>query len=282
MANSAFATAEALVVGQVGALDDVAPVTGPISAGGVTNDDAPTLAGTGEPGSTVTVYDNGTPIGTAVVQPDGTWSFTPTTPLGEGEHSITTTATDAGGNVSDASDPIAFTVDTLAPTQSVVISAITDDVDPVTGVIANGGATNDATPTLTGSISSPLQAGEALEVLRNGVAIGEATVSGTSWSFQDGGLLDGQTYTYTARVVDAAGNVGATSAPYGMTLQTAGSSTSVSILTVIDDQEPQTGSVAHNGFTNDLSPEIQGQHWARNLIEAVPYLTYGNNLTIFR
>ncbi|MGY0205907.1 Ig-like domain-containing protein, partial [Acinetobacter soli] len=41
-----------------------------------------------------------------------TWSFTPSTGLADGAHSITTTATDAAGNTSAASDALNFTVDT--------------------------------------------------------------------------------------------------------------------------------------------------------------------------
>ncbi len=52
-------------------LDDVAPVTGPLTDGAFTNDRTLTINGSGENGSTVTIYDNGVAIGTALVT-DGT------------------------------------------------------------------------------------------------------------------------------------------------------------------------------------------------------------------
>ncbi|MGS1559328.1 Ig-like domain-containing protein [Klebsiella pneumoniae] len=51
------------------------------------------LSGTAEAGSTVTIYDGSTVLGTAVADEDGHWRFTPD-PLGEGEHRLSTTVTD--------------------------------------------------------------------------------------------------------------------------------------------------------------------------------------------
>ncbi len=52
--------------------DDVGPVIGPIADGQSTNDNRPTLTGTGTAGDTITVYDDGDPLGTVVVGPTGT------------------------------------------------------------------------------------------------------------------------------------------------------------------------------------------------------------------
>jgi hypothetical protein len=95
-----------------GVSDNAGPVTGTIADGDTTDDTTPTLTGTGEPGSVITVYDNGTPIGTAIADGSGDWSFTPAAPLGEGPHELTSTATDAAGLEGPESAPISFTVDT--------------------------------------------------------------------------------------------------------------------------------------------------------------------------
>ena len=63
--------------------DDVAQHTGPLTSGGLTNDATPALSGTAEAGSTVTIYDGSTVLGTAVADEDRHWRFTPD-PLGEG------------------------------------------------------------------------------------------------------------------------------------------------------------------------------------------------------
>ncbi|NEM18962.1 hypothetical protein G3V96_30030, partial [Escherichia coli] len=88
---------------------------GPLSNGQHTDDARPTFSGISEAGTVITFYDNGKPIGTATADATGKWSFTPSTNLSEGNHAITTTATDAAGNQSGLSQPINFTVDLTPP-----------------------------------------------------------------------------------------------------------------------------------------------------------------------
>ena len=66
------------------------------------------LTGTAEANSTVTVFDGATLLGTATADSTGAWSYT-TSPLQNGPHAFTATATDAAGNTSPVSplyDPI--------------------------------------------------------------------------------------------------------------------------------------------------------------------------------
>ncbi|WP_199063948.1 Ig-like domain-containing protein, partial [Serratia sp. ASV30] len=49
-------------------------------------------------------------IGSVMTDGNGAWAFTPTTPLPEGGHSLTTTATDKAGNTSV---PVSYTHLTL-------------------------------------------------------------------------------------------------------------------------------------------------------------------------
>src|SRR5690606_11517381 len=126
--------------------DDVAPVIGLVADGGSTNDAHPTFNGSGaEAGITINVYDDGVLLGTATADGDGNWSFTPDSDLPEGEHSITFSYVDAAGNEGPQSDtPFTFTVDTTAPVDTPVLDSVEDDVAPVTGLVADGGVTNDA------------------------------------------------------------------------------------------------------------------------------------------
>ncbi|WP_035065256.1 Ig-like domain repeat protein, partial [Nitratidesulfovibrio termitidis] len=238
--------------------DDVAPVTGGVQDGAATNDNQPTLSGTGEPGSTITIHDGDEVIGSVTVDEDGTWTFTPDTPLTDGDHTITVTATDEAGNVGADSGPVTLTVDTQAPTAAVTITAVNDDVDPAQGVVSNGGSTNDTAPAVSGTLSGALGAGEVVEVLRDGVVIGTATVTGTTWSIGDTGLEDGHTYTYTARVVDGAGNVGGISSDYVITVDTTAPSQTVRIDTIYDNVGAVQGVIANGGATDDSLPELRG------------------------
>jgi hypothetical protein len=78
-------------------LDDVAENTGPITSGQVTNDSTPTFSGTGEAGATLNVME-GNVIGTANIDANGVWTWTPASGLSNGTHNLTFVAVDAAGN----------------------------------------------------------------------------------------------------------------------------------------------------------------------------------------
>lgn len=103
--------------------------------------------------------------------------------------------------------------------QSIRIEAAIDDVQDLTGRIASGGITNDAQPTLIGSIAQPLAAGERVVVLRNGIVAGQATLDGLRWSFESAELQDG-TVSWRAEVRGADGDIRANSASFGLRIDT--------------------------------------------------------------
>jgi hypothetical protein len=84
---------------------------------------APAVVGTGRPGDTVTVTDNGTVLCSAVVVPTGTFTCTPTAALAEGPHVLIPTATDTAGIVTEGA-PVTITVDTVAPSAPGGLSAV--------------------------------------------------------------------------------------------------------------------------------------------------------------
>src|SRR5205823_8077212 len=55
--------------------DDAAPVTGTVANGGFANDTSPTLAGTAEANSTVTIFDGASQLGTVLANGSGAWTF---------------------------------------------------------------------------------------------------------------------------------------------------------------------------------------------------------------
>ncbi|OGB76817.1 hypothetical protein A2476_05040 [candidate division CPR3 bacterium RIFOXYC2_FULL_35_7] len=73
------------------------------------NTKRPTFMGTGEPGSTITIYSDEVIIGTTTVDAEGNWSFTPETDLTEGDHTITFTSTDLASNT----DTLTFNLNVL-------------------------------------------------------------------------------------------------------------------------------------------------------------------------
>ncbi len=161
-------------------VDDVAGgVTGNLANGQITNDNRPTLNGTAEAGSVVSIYDGNTLLGITSANAGGAWSFTPTTGLNDGTRILTVTATDPAGNVSPATSGFTIVVDTLAPTVP-LITSIVDDVPNNTGAIGNGQSTNDTQPTLNGTA----EANSAVSIFDNGVLVAtvNANASG-NWSW---------------------------------------------------------------------------------------------------
>jgi hypothetical protein len=126
--NTSLATADVTGIKQ----DTVAPAapTGlalaPASDSGVSNSDritnvkTPTITGTAEAGSTVTLYDGTNVLGTATADSGGTWSITSAISLADGTHSLTAKATDVAGNTSPDSTALSVTIDTTGPTTSAV------------------------------------------------------------------------------------------------------------------------------------------------------------------
>jgi len=255
--------------------DDAAPVTGTVPNGGETNDTTPLLGGTLSvalgAGESVHVLRNGAEIGIASVT--GTnWTFADSGLANGTTYAYTAHVVDGAGNQGTASPSYSITVDTAAPAQAVTISAVTDNVAPVTGTVANGGFTDDTAPALAGTLSGALGTGETLEVFRNGTLLGTASVTGTNWTYADSGLANGTTYAYTARVVDVAGNQGTVSSSYSITVDTA--SPTVTISNVLDDAPPLAESVANGGTTDDHSPTL--------VLTFGELFTTGGKLEIFR
>ena len=145
----------------------------------------------------------------------------PASGLAEGTVTVIMQATNAVGTSPVASSS-KLLIDKTPPSQTATIDRLNDDqTGGVFGEVARGGVSNDKTPTLSGAVSTALADGDKVEILRNGVAAGTASVSGTLWTFVDT-LPDGTSspVSYTARVVDLAGNAATASTAYAVTIDT--------------------------------------------------------------
>ncbi|HAV1648557.1 TPA: Ig-like domain-containing protein [Enterobacter hormaechei subsp. steigerwaltii] len=164
--------------------------------------DAPT-------GQTVTITLNGKTY-TATVQNDGTWSYTvgsaDVTALADGgSYVINAQVSNAIGN--SASDNHTVTVDLTAPSMGISIDSLQND----TGLSANDFITNDSQVVVNGSLTAQLGNNEKAQIsLDGGTTWIDLTATGTTWRYTDGRTLTDGTYQYQVRVIDNAGNVGAT------------------------------------------------------------------------
>ncbi|MFY7223150.1 Ig-like domain-containing protein [Enterobacter cloacae complex sp. IR5459] len=160
-------------------------------------------------GQTVTITLNGKTY-TATVQNDGTWSYTvgsaDVTALADGgSYVINAQVSNAIGN--SVSDNHTVTVDLTAPSMGISIDSLQND----TGLSANDFITNDSKVVVNGSLTAQLGNNEKAQIsLDGGVTWIDLTVTGTTWRYTDGRTLTDGTYQYQVRVIDNAGNVGAT------------------------------------------------------------------------
>ncbi|MDE4081434.1 MULTISPECIES: Ig-like domain-containing protein [Enterobacter cloacae complex] len=237
------------------ATDDVGSSRGVLSSGSTTDDANPTFKGSAEPGSRVDIYDNGELIGSTVVDENGGWQFTPTTALPEGEHHITTTATDEAGNTSPESDDFVLITDYTAPDASkVAITEVYDDVNTA-GVIASGGETDDNRPLIKGTGAEP---GNTITVYNGDKVIGTAKVQADgTWSLEPTTPLPDGKYTLTAKETDGVGNVSGPSGEYIINVATVPPQ-APTLDTVYDDVAPHADYLQKGDVTNDTTPTLSG------------------------
>jgi len=243
-----------------GIIDDQGPIQGPIENGGITDDSTPTFNGTGEPGDTVIVRDGDEEIGRVEIGEDGTWSFTPDEPLGEGEHAINVIIQDPAGNQSDPSDPWVVVVDTQAP-DAPSIGSVYDDVGKVTGALASGDSTDDQRPTLSGQA----EAGAIVFIYDGEQQLGEVVADANgNWSFTPKEPLGEGEHSFTVLAQDAAGNLSEPSAAWDLVIDTSApeqpgiDGKGPGISGIIDDQGPIQGPIEKGGITDDSTPTFNG------------------------
>jgi hypothetical protein len=226
-------------------VDTVAPLVPEVltpASSAVVNTSRPVISGTVEASSTVTISIDGTVVGTAAASASGSWSFTPSTALAEGAHSVTARATDTAGNTSSSSSPRSFTVDTVAPSVPVVTTP------------ASNAVVNTSRPVVSGTA----EAGSTVTISVDGTVTATATANASgSWSFTPGTALADGTHSVTARATDVAGNTSSTSSPHSFTVDTV--APSVPVVTtptsgaVVNTSGPIISGTAEAGSTVTIS-----------------------------
>ncbi len=169
------------------------------------------------------------------------WTYTDSRTLTDGSYVYQVRVLDLAGNTGSVVSKTVV-VDTINPTATPTIVSYTDDVGQRQGTLSSSQATDDTTPLLNGVLSGPLASGEVVYLYRNGLLLGAVTMVGAlNWTYSDSGLVSGA-YTYSARVVDLAGNI---------------TSSSDFVLTV-DTSIPTTLAQITSQTTRDTTPIISG------------------------
>ncbi len=186
----------------------------------------------------------------------GDYSYTaPATVTQNEQEVINFTLVDNDGD--PASNTLTINVHDTTPPAAPVIASVVDNVPSSSTVtIASGGVTNDNTPTISGTA----EAGATVHIYEtvNGTTteIGTTAADATTgaWTFTPDTALTDATYTFTAKATDAAGNTGAASSVYMVTVDTV--APAAPTISVSDNVTPVTGTVSNNGSTNDMTPTV--------------------------
>ncbi|VFS89381.1 Uncharacterised protein [Kluyvera cryocrescens] len=130
---------------------------------------------------------------------------------------------------------------------------VTDDANPVKGPLANGAATNDVTPTFTGSAA----ANSTIAIYDNGVLLTSVKADGNGqWNFTPSLALKEGTHSVTF-IVDNGSGPSAPSQPFVLTVDTTVPEP-VTNLVIVDDRAPNIGQLTNGSMTNDSTPIISG------------------------
>ncbi|RAZ01690.1 type 1 secretion target domain-containng protein [Enterobacter cloacae] len=204
-------------------------------------------------GQTVTITLNGKTYA-ATVQNDGTWSYTvgsaDVTALADGgSYVINAQVSNTIGN--SASDNHTVTVDLTAPSMGIAIDSLQND----TGLSATDFITNDSHVVVNGSLTAQLGNNEKAQIsLDGGVTWIDLTVTGTTWRYADGRTLTDGTYQYQVRVIDNAGNVGATDSQDVVIDLTKPAATTITVDSITQD----TGLSGSDFITSDNQISLKG------------------------
>lgn len=153
-------------------VDNQGPRQGRLQYGNSTDDVSPTLYGHADRNALVYIFDNGQPMGSVQADRNGLWNYEPTTPLSNGQHTLTFGGIDSTGAMRISPESFALTV--AAPVAAGIIGALNDAGDNV------GAQTDDSRPTLFGT-GAP---NGTVFILDNGRMIGTAPVNEKGeWSF---------------------------------------------------------------------------------------------------
>ena len=189
----------------------------------ITNDNTPTLVGKATANSTISIFDgegeNAPLLGTTTTDNDGNWSYTPTSPLADGDHKFTIEASKVAANGEElkATSTQEITVDTNNNTLSITKISTDDFTDLTQGsqTMYDSNKQYDFSPTIEGKAEPFADINLVIRIADNNTSEGhiveelktKAKADG-SWEVESQILDSGNSIKYTVQAssVDEAGN----------------------------------------------------------------------------
>ncbi|PUE22799.1 hypothetical protein B9Z39_16885, partial [Limnohabitans sp. JirII-29] len=246
--------------------DDVGSVTGAVSNGGRSDDTQlvvrVSLTGTAAVANdTVQLYDNTSTIATvstlsAADISNGYVDITTHTLSNATTYAFNAKVIDVAGNIGNASPSHTVTIDTTAPVAP-SISRVVDDVGSITGVVSNGGRSDDTQLVVRVSLSGTnaqandtVQLYDSTNTVASALTLSASHISNGYVDITTNSLSNATTYAFNAKVIDVAGNASAASGNYTVTIDTT-APVAPTLLSVTDDVGSITGPVSSGGVTDD-------------------------------
>lgn len=232
----------------------------PVLNGGSTDDNAPLMKGSVEPGNTVNIYNNGVLIASTTADQNGDWSTYPETALSLGSNSITVTQVNEFGNESAHSAPVDIEITHLPDAQSVYITEVLAvDENGNTVELPRESYTSATTTTiiLSGTTAPNGSVTVAANEITNPVGVTRADANG-NWTVEI--QIDPADLTNGYLELIALLPVGAlyfTSSPVKVNIPEEPTA-SAFIDSIYDNEGPETGEVASGATIDDLSPQLRG------------------------
>ena len=189
----------------------------------ITNDNTPTLVGKATSNATISIFDgegeNAPLLGTTTADNDGNWSYTPTSPLADGDHKFTIEASKVAANGEElkATSTQEITVDTDNSTLSITKISTDDFADLTQGsqTMYDSNKQYDFSPTIEGKAEPFADINLVIRIADNNTSEGhiveelktKAKADG-SWEVESQMLDSGNSIKYTVQAssVDEAGN----------------------------------------------------------------------------
>lgn len=260
--------------------DNQGTQTGTVDNFGFTDDLTPTLSGRVDPAAAGTVIQfciNTLPVGSAVVNSDGSWSFTPAQPLDVNhEYIFQTVVQDPGSKQFLISLP--YTLYTTGANGDIPATATLDRVvDDVrgyhgfTGALKDGGLTNDAHPALSGHAT----VGSVVRIYDNGILLASTTAAADgSWQYTPSSALSDGVHNLAITATNITGE----SPPATFSIVVDTTVTKPVVDSATDNQGAITGNLAGGGVTDDSQPVLHGYAEPNSRVDIHVFGPNGNEL----
>ncbi|MNH72213.1 hypothetical protein D3C73_243720 [compost metagenome] len=241
-------------------IDTITTDTGLSSTDFVTADNTFTLSGhiTGAlgAGETAQISLDGGSTWQGLVLINDQWSLANQTALADGSYSYYVRVVDLAGNTGVITQQTVV-VDTVVPEQAITIVSYTDNVGLYQGNFTSGTSTDDTSPVINGTLGSAIPESSVVRIYSGATLLGTATVSDTTWSFDLHDLVDGR-YNLTAVITDLAGNEGAPSSTFSLTVDTIAPAQTATINSFTDDVGTLQETYLNGAATDDTRPLLNG------------------------